>query len=141
MTMIGQNNQDYKYVMDNLTKIDLGAKYSYREIIDNQDISYKFRNICRQCFEKEVSPDTTLESHLYYLRPQDESFEVYTKLRTKVTVVMLSGRQQRDGSPQYRQEVMKVQELALLSPEEKKRRGLQIQEIEVSKLGLLSFVI
>ena len=64
---------DFKYVLDDLYSVRLGVKYTYEEVIENPDISTKFRNICRQVFEKEVDGNTTLESHLYCLSPDSES--------------------------------------------------------------------
>lgn len=137
-----QANQDFKYAMEDLTKIQIGAKYSYDEIIGNENISYKFRSICRQVFEQEVAPETTVESHLYYLDRNSRSYEAYKKLKTQVTVLVVDGaRVQEDGSPQYRQRVLKIQDLALLSPVQKEKMGMVVQEIEVSKLGLTMFVV
>lgn len=137
-----QSNQDFKYAMEDLTRIQIGAKYSYDEIIENESISYKFRSICRQVFEREVAPDTTIESHLYYLENGSQSCETYRKLKTLVTVLVADAAlKQEDGTPQYHQRTLKVQELALLSPVQKQKMGIIIQEIEISKLGLSMFVL
>lgn len=128
--------------MEDLTRIQIGARYSYEEIIENENISYKFRSICRGIFEKEVAPDTTIESHLYYLGKDTQSYEAYCRLKTMVTVLVADAvLKQEDGSPQYHQRTLKVQELVLLSPVQKQKMGMILQEIEISKLGLTMFVI
>ena len=77
-------NNDYKYVLDSLSVLQLGSRFTYRELLDDIEISYKFRCIIKQHILQEVDADTTLESHLYYLSDVDESFRVYQQLKVKI---------------------------------------------------------
>ncbi len=132
------SEQDFKYYLDSLTVISIGAKYSYRELIREENISLKYRTICKRCFTAEVDPETTLESHLYYMKPEDESCDIYTRLKTKVIILEpeLHG-----GHVRYAEKEMKIGELAGIPAEEKERRGIIIREVRISKMGLGSFAV
>ncbi|MEE8815654.1 MAG: hypothetical protein SOH60_04175 [Lachnospiraceae bacterium] len=133
---------DFKYVLDDLYSVRLGVKYTYEEVIENPDISTKFRNICRQVFEKEVDGNTTLESHLYYLSPDSESAKYYQHLRTKVTAEVLDPKHRsEDGTPLYREMTLPVKELAGITPQVKKQMGMILHEVCISKMGLATTVI
>ena len=77
---------DYRYIMENMSVLQIGAKYSYRELVDDIDLSYKYRCIIKQLLLQEVDADTTIESHLYYMKPQDESCRIYRQLRAKIRI-------------------------------------------------------
>ena len=62
-------DNDFKYMMQDLYRLYFGVKCTYREILENEDAYYKFKAVCRQYLVKEVEPETTLESHLYHLTP------------------------------------------------------------------------
>lgn len=133
---------DFKYVMDDLYSISLGVRYTYEEVIENLDISVKFRNICRQVFESEVDGNTTIESHLYYLDPKSYSCRIYDHLKAKVTVEVIDPKKTKeDGSPLYREMKIPVKELAGITPETKKAMGMVLHELTISKVGLMTTVV
>ena len=61
-------NNDYKYVMHDMTNIYIGAKYTYDEIMDNDDVPFKFKTILSRYILKEVAGNTTLENHIFYMK-------------------------------------------------------------------------
>jgi hypothetical protein len=85
-----------------------------------------------------VDQDTTLESHIYYMKPEDESCDIYTRLKTKV---ILLEPEIRGGQVRYVEKEMKIGDLSLIPPEEKLRRGIIIREVRISKMGLGSFAV
>ena len=135
--------EEYKYVIDQMTSIEIGAKWTYEELIDNADVSHKFRQCCRSIFEREVDAETTIESHLYYLEKDSESFRAYRKMKTKVTCMVPDTRRppKEEGKPYYRQEVFTVDDLVKVPAQTKERMGVIIQEIVVSKMGLAALVV
>ncbi|MCH4034493.1 MAG: hypothetical protein LKH04_04045 [Lachnospiraceae bacterium] len=135
--------EEYKYVIDQMSSIEIGAKWTYDELIDNVDLSHKFRQVCRSLFEQEVDGGTTIESHLYYLEKDTESFRAYKKLKTKVTCMVpdMKRAPKEDGTPYFRQEVFPVEELVKVPAALKEQLGVRIQEIVISKVGLASLVV
>ena len=143
---VNSQYNDYKYEMNDLTVLYYGAKFSYREILDDAVTSYKLKRIITDYLLKDISPETTLESHFYYMSPDDagdRSLEVYEQLKTKVRLSVPEIRKKLFGGEEriYREKIVPVRELAGIPAEEKKRQGVVIQEIQISKLGLMTFTV
>ena len=136
-------NNDYKYVIDTLSYLLLGTKYTYEEIVYNNDISLKYRTIIRRCFEREVDiATTTLESHLYYMKPEDDSFDIYRRLHARVRVYLPVARiRHGHEKTEYEEHIYKIAELAAIRPQDKEAAGMIIHELQLSKVSLMSFAI
>ena len=64
------------------------------------------------------------------------SYEVLCQLKARVR---LNYPVRKGGSVLYREKILKIQELAALSPAEKKRQDLRLAELQLSKLALMQF--
>ena len=62
--------ENYKYSLQDTAKVYIGAKYTFAELLDQDEVAFKFRLIVERYIlaEKEVDPQDTLETHLYYLK-------------------------------------------------------------------------
>ena len=136
-------NSDFKYIMFDLSTIFIGARYTYQDLVENESVSFKLQTILHRYLLTEVTPETTLESHFYYLKPEDFAYQVYEQLKTRVRVSVPEDKKGFGGRTErvYKERTMKLCELAALSPSEKKERGILIREIQISKLGLLGFSV
>ena len=133
--------KDYAYAIDELTQLHIGSRCTYDELIADENLSFKFRTICKRYILQEVTGDTTLESHMYYMRPDNESCRIYRQLKAKITVSEPEPKRTRSGSPSYREKIYGVDELAEIAPADKQQRGMFIREITISKRGLAGMVI
>lgn len=133
--------QDYKYVIQDTGKIYVGAKYSLDEIAKEQEIPFKFRSIIMRHVIPEMDKNSTFESIFYYMRPEGYLYEMFLQLKTKVKVTRLTKVKGLMGrvSYVYKEVVYKLPELVALMPEEKKTLGISIQEIQCSKLAIMTF--
>ena len=142
MTDIGPGN-DFKYIMQDLYRLYFGAKCSYREILESDETYTRFKALCRHYLITEVDQDTTLESHLYYMEPEDKAAEVYTGLGTRVKLSLptvkkgLMGREQRV----FKEEIWKIEDLMALSAQQKQFRGIVISEVQIPKRKLREYTI
>ena len=75
-----QQYEDYKYVMQDTYQLYLGAKYSFEELIDNEEVPFKFRLIVERYIYQDVDPQTTLESQLYYMTSKDLQYRIYRSM-------------------------------------------------------------
>ena len=133
---------DFKYVMNDLTQISFGARYTYGELLEEEQVSLQFQSVIRRYFLPEVDRDTTLESHLYYLKPEDREYEIFCQLRAKVRIVEPRRKKGLFGSGNvlYQEQQIGIRELAAMDPAEKQKRGLVIQELQISKVGLMGLL-
>ena len=78
--------EDYKYSMQDTARLYVGAKYTFRELLDEDEISFKFRLIMERYILPEADREDTLETHLYYLAPDSFLVKVYKQMKARVKV-------------------------------------------------------
>lgn len=136
-------NKDYKYFMQDTRAVYLGAKFSYAEILQDEMVNFKFKSIVEHYIFKDTDPETTLESHLYYLTKEQFSYRTYAQLKAKVKINVLEEKSAFLGKKKtgYTTKLMPIAEFADMNLAQKKAKGVVIQELALSKLGLMSFSV
>lgn len=135
--------EDYKYMMQDTGKIYIGAKYSYRELMEHPDLNFKFKSVIERYLLTEEEADTTLESALYYMSADSYCARTYFQLKAKVKVSLIEEKKSLLGKTKntYTEKVISLEDLCAVSPEEKQRYGYIMQELILSKMALVSFVL
>ena len=130
--------EDYKYFMQDVSRIYIGCKYTLGEILDNQEILYKFRKVVADSILQRADREDSLETVLYYLEPDNFSLQVFRQMGGRVRISVLEDKKRLFGKKErvYVTKVIPVDSLVRMSKEEKEKAGLFIQELQVSKLGL-----
>ncbi len=148
--------EDGKYCVQDTGTLYIGTKYTLGEILEEEEIPFKFRLLLERYILPEAHPEDTLETHLYYLDPKLFLTKIYRQLKARVRINILEekkpagakllkgkGSKARDRDPRaaisYATKTLTVEELAAMPPEEKESRGVVIQELFVSKLALMVF--
>ncbi len=133
---------EFKYVLSDLYKIYMGAGLTYKEILNHIDANARFKSISRQYLMKEVEPDTSLESHLYYLQSDDPAAEIYETLGASVRLTHIIHKKTLFGKDEmiHKEEVWKVRKLFAMSSDEKQKAGMKISELQIPKIKLLEFI-
>ncbi len=132
--------EDYKYSMQDTSRLYVGAKYTFRELLDEDEITFKFRMIMERYILPEADLEDTLETHLYYLAPESFLVKIYKQMKARVKVNVIEEKKPLFGAAkkQYVTRQLSVEELAKVPPGAKEQQGYVIQELSVSKLALLS---
>ena len=80
--------ENYKYSLQDTAKVYIGAKYTFAELLEQDDVAFKFRLIVERYIlaEKEVDPEDTLETHLYYLKPDSFLVKIYDRIKARVKI-------------------------------------------------------
>lgn len=133
--------EDYKYSMQDVSRIYVGCKYTFGEMLEEEEIPFKFRLIMERYILPEADPGDTLETHLYYLAPESFLVKIYRQMKARVRVNLIGEKKAfpgfaAGGKKQYVTKMLTIEELVSLPPEEKERQGYVIQELNVSKLAL-----
>ena len=126
--------EDYKYSIQDVSRIYIGSKYTFGELLEEENILFKLRLVIRQHILPEADLEDTLESHLYYLKPESFLVRIYRQMKAKVKVNVIE--ETKKGRKRYVTKQLTVEELAKVPFEEKERQGYVIQELSVSKLAL-----
>ena len=136
-------NKDYKYTMADYSNIYLGGKFSYREVIEHPDVNFKIKAIIERYFLKDLEPDTTLESHFYYMTSEEFAAKTYVQLKVKVKFNILEEKTGLLGKKKqvYTTKILPIHKFLEMNLAKKKAGGVVIQEIVFPKMALLGFVL
>lgn len=132
--------EDFKYSMQDVSRVYVGCKYSFEELLDDDDLLFKFRLIVERYILPEADSEDTLETHLYYLEPENFVVKLYNRIKARVKVSVIQEKKSLFGKVkrQYVTKQLTMDELVGIPPAEKERQGMVIQELSVSKLALTS---
>ncbi|MCH5341148.1 MAG: hypothetical protein J1E01_06760 [Acetatifactor sp.] len=130
--------EDYKYSMQDVGRVYVGCKYSFEELLDDDELLFKFRMIVERYILPEADSQDTLETHLYYLEPGSFAVKLYNRIKARVKVSVIEEKKSLFGKvkKEYVSKQLTVDELVNMPPSEKERQGMVIHELSVSKLAL-----
>lgn len=135
--------EDFKYVMQDVSNLYLGAKFTYEDLMEHERVPFKLKAILTSYILKEAAPDTTLESQFYYLEENTFLYEVFKQLKIRVKVQMQVEKKSFLGGTKtgYQEKIFTLQEFARMNLAKKKGAGILVSEIIISKLGMMAFTI
>ncbi len=133
--------EENKYSMQDTSFLYVGTKYTLEELINEDEIPFKFRLVVERYILPEADLQDTLESHLYYLEPKSFLVKIYGQIKAKVKINIIEEKRTLLGGrkKQYVTKMLTVEELAKMSVAEKEENGVVVQEIKLSKLALMAF--
>lgn len=143
---------DFKYVLQDVGSLYLGAGFSYEELLGQELVPFKLKAILSRYVLGEAAPETTLESQFYYLEEGTFLYDVFTQLKIQVKVQEQApkkrghwpfGKADEVSGKKYvyQEKVYSLKELAGINLARKKACGMLVREIIVSKLGMMTFSI
>lgn len=133
--------EDYKYNMQDTGNLYLGTKYTLNEIIEEEEITFKFRLIVERYILPEADLEDSLETLLYYLQPKSFVVKILkqVKAKVKVNVIEEKGSLMGKHKKQYVTKLLSIEELVAIPTEKKQEMGMVVQELRMSKLALMAF--
>lgn len=131
----------YKYCIQDTGHLYIGTKYTFAELLDEENILFKFRLLVERYILPEADLEDTLESHLYFLQEKSFLVKIYKQLKAQVKINIIKEKKSITGKikAQYTTRTISVEELVKMSPEEKEKKGVVVQELLVNKLALTAF--
>lgn len=136
-------DNDFKYVLNDTGYIYIGARFSYKEMLEEEMIAFKLKTIISQYILKDVDEETTLESHFYYLTSDSFAYKTYRELKVKIKVSVPKEKRSLTGRVRYiyQDKVYTLKEFEELNLARKKQLGLIVREVIISKVGLMTFAV
>ncbi|MCH5274907.1 MAG: hypothetical protein J1E65_03635 [Lachnospiraceae bacterium] len=132
-----EKNRDYKYIMQELSTLYIGAKYTYEELIAEEEVPFKVKKMINTYVKPELEgEDLSIESHFYYMDGSGFAYQTFLQLKTKVRFSILEKKGKKQEAS-YVTKVMKLQDFIKMTPQEKEDKGVLIQEIGMSKLAMM----
>lgn len=141
--MAEYQNDDFKYFMQDVSHLYLGACFSYAELMEHEMVPFKLKSIIEHYIMKDTQPDTTLESQFYYMTPDQFSYRTFQQLKVKVKFCLLTEKSSLSGKKKmvYQDRTIPLAQFAEMNLAQKKKYGVKIQEIVLSKLAVMAFSV
>jgi len=126
-------DRDYKHVVQDTTNVYIGGRLSYGEMMDIDEIPFKFKTLLSRYILKEVDPETTVENHIFYMTPQDETYLVYHRIKAKFGLYIFD-----ENKKSYVRKELKIEEIVGNQELFDKKDTIFVEEMHIYKLNLLS---
>ena len=133
--------EDGKYAIQDVGNLYIGSKYTMEEILNAEEITFKFRLLVERYILPEADREDTLETHLYYLERKSFLVQIYKQLKAKVKINIIEENKSHGQviKRQYKTRIVSVETLVGMSTAEKEKQGVVVQELSISKLALMTF--
>ena len=128
--MDGMKDNDYKYVIQEVSKTMIGARYSFAELLECDRVPFKFQTIIDRLILEYSDADKTIGDELLSLGRKDKNFRIFENLKVKISCYVKNG----DG---YTEKVYKMDELEKLDADTKST--MMVHEVAISNLALMAF--
>lgn len=126
------NENDFKYVLQDLSGITLGARYTYLEIMESERVPFKLQSIVeRYILPHLTDPSIEIGRHVLALTTADPCFRIYDNLKLKVKYF----EPRKKGGFQEKKANLEEFMIAAGAWEE----GFMIQELTFSSLAVMAF--
>ena len=135
-------DQDFKYIIQDLTNIYLGARSTYEELMEDENVPHKLKEIIVRVMLTEVAPDTTPENHVFYMTPDSASFKAYKKMKARFKMSVwepADGKKRKKAG--YVNREYPVEEIVASKELHGKKDTTVVEEVHISKLGLGAVVV
>ena len=134
-------NNDFKYVLHDLTNIYIGAKYTYDELVDLDDLPFKFRMTLANYVVRELDGSMTLGEHVLSLKKEDMAYKIYKQIKAKFKLNIFMEDGHGRGKPGYVQKEIKIQDMIEGKDAEwlhANKDTIFVEEMHITTLGLMA---
>lgn len=135
--------QDYKYILNDLSKLYFGAALTYGEACEHDYMPFKMKAVYKNYF-KLASDDMTIGEHLMLLTKDSLDFMAFQNMGAKVKLNVYSvttdkkGQQVEKWIPEV---VLSLEDFVKEESYHAYPESVQVTELIVSKLKLMTFSV
>ncbi|MDE5823696.1 MAG: hypothetical protein K2N44_08980 [Lachnospiraceae bacterium] len=81
-----QNNNDFKYVIQDTNCVYFGKELTYAEMMDKDDIPFKFKAIISAHIARDTDLNRKMADHILQISDQEFSYRIFEQLKLTVRV-------------------------------------------------------
>lgn len=81
-----QNNDDFKYVIQDTNCVYLGRELTYAEMMDKDDVPFKFKAVISAHIARDTDLDSKMADHLLRISDKEFSYRIFEQLKLTVRV-------------------------------------------------------
>lgn len=128
------NENDYKYVMQDVSSTQLGARFSYEDLLAEDRVPFKFQSIIKIYFLREILPTITIAEHFLHMDTKSLTYDIYKQLKVKIRFY------EAKDKGGFIAKQMKAEEFVSYVQKNWKEENM-IYEISFSNLALMAFSV
>ncbi|MCI9033082.1 MAG: hypothetical protein HFJ08_03325 [Lachnospiraceae bacterium] len=138
-----RNNDDFKYIIQDINTIYIGKELSYAEMLDRADVPFKLKAIISAYFAKETDLNRKLIEHLLDVSKEEFSYRIFEQLKLTVRVFYLVKKNGFGGRQKEKwvHKAYSFSEFYVGQREAVKAKTVQVEDIAISKLALMMISI
>ena len=81
-----RGNDDFKYVIQDINCVYFGRELTYTEMMDRDDVPFKFKAIINSHIAKDADLDARLTEHILKMADTEFSYRIFEQLKMTVRV-------------------------------------------------------
>ncbi|MCI7789413.1 MAG: hypothetical protein MR531_01305 [Lachnospiraceae bacterium] len=138
-----KGNNDFKYMIQDVSHIYFGKELSYAEMMELEDVPFKFKAIIGSYISKDIELTNKMIEHLYQIKPEEFSYRIYEQLKLQVRLFYkeeskgLFGKQK----DKWVHKTCNMKDFLQNYKEMAKKGEATIEDISISKLALMTISI
>lgn len=136
-------NNDFKFVLQDSSNIYFGKELSYAEIMEHEDVPFKFKAIISNYVKKDLLQESAMEEklamHLLELAEDAFSMKVYEQLKLKVRIFYKEEKKNIWGQTKDKwiHKTCTLHEYRNEYKEKVMRQEVGVEDVSISKLALM----
>ena len=136
--MVEINNNDFKYVLQDLSKIYIGARFCYKELMERDDIPFKLKAIFGHYILKEVDDQTRISDHVFFCKDTDLTFMVFKQLKAQFKISNYIENQKNGKCGHYESRLFTIEQI-LQDETLRENQGMVIvEEMMIKKISMMA---
>lgn len=138
-----QDNNDFKYILQDTGHIYFGKELSYEEMMDMEEVPFKFKAIIGSYFRKEIQLSSKMTEHLFQLKQEEFSYQIYEQLKVQVRFFYKEEKMGLFGQKKERwvHKTCKMKDFLQNYKGIVEKGEATIEDISISKLALMTISI
>lgn len=134
------NTDDFKYVLQDVGHIYIGKQLSYNEILQREDVAFKFKAIIQSYIIKEIDLEQKMSQHILQLSKEKFSYQIYEQLKLQIRIFYReeSGKKKKE---KWIHKTCKLEEFCKEYRDLVVDGSVMIEDMSISKLALMTISI
>ncbi len=85
--MMAEDSTDYKYIIQDISNYYIGARFTYEELCDHEDMPSRLRSAVLRYIEDEKQLSARLCDHLAFMEKKSRSAFIFEQLKCEITIL------------------------------------------------------
>lgn len=138
-----QNKDDFKYIIQDTSHVYFGRELTYAEMMDKDDIPFKFKAIISAYITKDTGLDVKMTEHILKMADEEFSYRIFEQLRLTIRICYKEQKRSLGGKVKDKW-VHKSCSLRQFCSEYRQKvndGSVIIEDLSISKLALMAISI